>query len=98
MISEGTTTKAGEPSSQSSLPKDLLFLDSQLGKRVHTLCTILTVVANVEVMIAESTGLAPVEEPMASTGVEDNTLRILTAEPELSTVSLSLRLSFQRLP
>ena len=28
MISEGTTTTAGEPSSQSSLPKDLPSLDS----------------------------------------------------------------------
>ena len=32
-------------------------------------------------MIAESTGLAQVEEPVASTGVEDNTLQTSTAEP-----------------
>ena len=32
-------------------------------------------------MIAESTGLAQVEEPVASAGAEDNTLQTLTAEP-----------------
>jgi len=37
MISEGTTTMAGEPSSQSSLSKDLPSLDPQLGKRIKIL-------------------------------------------------------------
>ena len=37
MILEGTTTTAGEPSSQSNLPKDLPFLDSQLDKRTMIL-------------------------------------------------------------
>ena len=32
-ISEGITTVTGEPSSQSSLPKDLPSSDSPLGKR-----------------------------------------------------------------
>ena len=34
MTSEGTTTMIGEPSSQSSLLKDLLSSDPQLGKRI----------------------------------------------------------------
>jgi len=33
MFLEGITTVIGEPSSQSSLPKDLPSLDPQLGKR-----------------------------------------------------------------
>jgi len=33
-IPEGTTTVTGEPSSKSSLPKDLPYSDSQLGKRI----------------------------------------------------------------
>ena len=37
MISESTTTTAREPSSQSNLPKDLLSLDLQLGKRIKNL-------------------------------------------------------------
>ena len=37
MTSEGTNTMTGEPSSQSSLPKDLPSLDSQLGKRIKIL-------------------------------------------------------------
>ena len=41
MISEGTTTASGEPSSQSSLPTDLPSLDSQLGKRVQILYVLL---------------------------------------------------------
>ena len=41
MIFEGMTTTAGEPSSQSSLPKDLLSLDSQLGRRTKILHIIL---------------------------------------------------------
>ena len=41
MASEGTTTTAGEPSSQSSLLKDLPSLDSQLGKRVQILYVLL---------------------------------------------------------
>ena len=32
-------------------------------------------------MIADSTGLAQVKEPVASTGAEDNILQTLTAEP-----------------
>ena len=37
MILEGTTTTTGELSSQSNLPKDLLSLDPQLGKRTKIL-------------------------------------------------------------
>ena len=37
MTSEGTTTMAGEPSSQSSLPKDLLSSDPQPGKGIKIL-------------------------------------------------------------
>ena len=37
MILEGTATTAGEPSSQSSLPKDLPSSDHQLGKRTKIL-------------------------------------------------------------
>jgi len=36
-ISEGTTTVTGEPSSQSSLPKDLPFSDPQFSKRTKIL-------------------------------------------------------------
>jgi len=37
-ISEGTTTMTGEPSSQSSLSKDLSSLDPQLGNNIKILC------------------------------------------------------------
>ena len=37
MILEGITTVTGEPSSQSSLPKDLPSSDPQLGKRTRIL-------------------------------------------------------------
>ena len=37
IISDGTTTMVGEHSSQSSLSKDLLSLDSQLGRRTKIL-------------------------------------------------------------
>ena len=37
IISDGTTTMVGEHSSQSSLSKDLLSLDPQLGKRIKIL-------------------------------------------------------------
>jgi len=37
MISEGTTTIVGEPSSQSNLSKDLPFSDPHLGKRIKIL-------------------------------------------------------------
>ena len=37
MIFEGTTTTAGEPSSQSSVPIDLSSVNSHLGKRVQIL-------------------------------------------------------------
>ena len=42
---------------------------------------VLIVIANIDVMIVESTELAPVEEHVASTGAEDSTLQISTAEP-----------------
>jgi len=37
MISEGTTSTVGEPSSQSNLPKDLPSSDPQLGNRIKIL-------------------------------------------------------------
>ena len=37
MILESTTTTAGEPSSQSNLPKDLPSLDPQFSKRTKIL-------------------------------------------------------------
>jgi len=37
MTSEGITTATEEPSSHSSLPKDLSSLDPQLGKRIKIL-------------------------------------------------------------
>ena len=39
------------------------------------------VIANMVVIIAESTGVAQVEEPMTNTGAEDSTLQTSTAEP-----------------
>jgi len=42
---------------------------------------IFIVIANIDVMVAESTGLAQVEDPMASTSAEDNTLQTSTGEP-----------------
>ena len=61
MISEGTNTTAGEASSQSNLPKNLPSLDSQLGRRIQILKKFirgLIIIANINIMIAESTGLA----------------------------------------
>ena len=37
ILREGVTTVTGEPSSQSGLPKNLLSLDPQLGKRIKIL-------------------------------------------------------------
>jgi len=83
MLRESVTTVTREPSSQSSLPKVLLSSDPQLGKRIK-MCPytpIFIVIASIEVMIVESTGLAQVEDPVASTSVEDSALQTSVGEP-----------------
>jgi len=39
------------------------------------------IIANIDVMVAESNGLAQVEDPVASTSAEDNALQTLAVEP-----------------
>ena len=42
---------------------------------------IFIIIANIDVMVAESTGLAQVEDPVASISVEDNALQTSASEP-----------------
>jgi len=46
-----------------------------------TYTPIFIVIANIDIMIAESTGLAQVEDPVASTNAEDNALQTSAREP-----------------
>jgi len=80
MILEGITTVTREPSSQSILPT--VFGSSAWQEDKYSPYTpILIIIANIDVMIAESTRIAQVKEPVASTGAEDSALQTSTAEP-----------------
>ena len=73
-----------EHSSPSGLPDDLPYLDPQLGKRTkiyHKLLFSLLLIM-LMFMVTESTGLAQVEDPVASISAEDSAVQ--TSASELS--------------
>ena len=83
MPHEGATAEIGEPSSPSGLSRDLSSSNPQLGKRIQT-CWILSFSSlplTLMLWFAESTGVAQVEDPVASISAEGSTVQTSAGEP-----------------